>query len=175
MGDPEFGDTEWFELKNTTGESLRLHGCRLDDIDSSPTHHVIDEEELSIPAGGYVVFVSNHTEADLCGLPWVYDYVSISFNNSGDETIELSCPDAANPGSMLLIDTTTHNGSVFDDGIAYQVNQVDETAAANDVPGGWCSADPATVTTPYSWTCTDPSGVTTDTNYGTPGGPANCP
>jgi hypothetical protein len=175
MGRPEFSDTEWFELKNTTSETLRLHGCRLDDIDDTPSHHVIDEEDLSIEPGEYLIFVSNHTKADTCSLPWVYDYVSISFNNSGTETIELSCPDASNPGSLLLIDTTTHEGSEFEEGIAYQVNQNGETASANDGPSGWCNADPDTVTTPFSWTCTDPSGGTTHTNYGTPGGPANCP
>jgi len=174
MGDPEFGDTEWFELKNTTGEDLRLHGCVLEDIDTSPTNHTIEAEELSIPAGGYVVFVSNHEDADLCGLPWVYDYQSISFNNSGSETIVLKCPDAANVGQLLTIDETTHSGSVFEDGISYQLHQDDETAVANDLAGNWCSQDPNTATTPYSWSCADPSGGSSDTNYGTPGGPANC-
>ncbi len=174
MGDPEFGDTEWFELKNTTGEDLRLHGCTLEDVDTTPTHHVIDAEDLSIPAGGYVVFVSNSTDADACSLAWDYDYQSISFNNSGTETLILKCPDAANPGSTLTIDEAAHDGSVFDDGISYQLNQADETALANDDPANWCSQDPNTATTPYSWTCTDPSGATTETNYGTPGGPANC-
>ena len=175
MGDPLFGDTEWFELKNTTGEDLRLHNCVIDDIDTTPTQHMIDAENLSIPAGGYVVLVSNSADADLCGLPWVYDYVNIGFNNSGTETLQISCPDVANPGTNLVIDATTYSGTVFQDGISYQVNQAAETAVANDTAAGWCSAAPGTGTFPYPWSCVDPSAATTETNYGTPGGPANCP
>ena len=175
MGDPEFGDTEWFELKNTTGEELRLHGCLLEDVDTTPTSHLIDSEDLTIGAGEYVVLVSNSADADLCGLPWVYDYVSISFNNSGFETLRLSCPDVAILGSFQTIDEQAHDGSSFVDGVSWQLNAANESASENDDHSNWCSADPNTVTTPFSWSCVDPSGGTTDTNYGTPGGPANCP
>ena len=174
MGDPRFGDTEWMELKNASGENLRLHGCVLEDIDTTPSSHTIEAEALSVAAGGYVVFVSNSTDADLCGLPWDYDYQSIGFNNSGTETLVLKCPDAANVGQLLTIDETTYSGSVFDDGVSYQLNQASETTVANDSGANWCSQEPGSASIAYSWTCTDPSAATTDTNYGTPGGPANC-
>ena len=162
---------EWVELLNISEQGLSLDGCVLLNEDSGGTseHRIEPVFGLPVAAGEYVVLVrSSAADSIACGLPQAYGYGnSISFNNEAPETLSLICGSEEAP---VLVDSISFDGGTenFEAGMPRQLRIDAEDPTLNDDPNNWCVSVPPE---DFPWSCT----IEDETNYGTPGGPSNCP
>ncbi len=144
---------EWFELYNPTLETFDLEGCLIQD-DGTDLHTIL--EHVMIKPGQYVLMARSGDPAKNFGLDPDYVYSGMSLSNSGDQ-IEIQCGE-------VVIDHMAFGKAAAVEGVAWQLDKDQHSAAANDVEVYWCAA-----TEPYF---TDE----TVTKLGTPGaGNADCP
>ncbi|HFA50625.1 MAG TPA: T9SS type A sorting domain-containing protein [Bacteroidetes bacterium] len=128
---------EWFEIYNTTGAAIDLHG--FDIIDDN--HTLAEEgftisETLMIPAGGFFVFANNGDMATNGGVSpdWVYD-PSLTLGN-GTDGITVQC------GGNIIDIVVWDNGATFPDpsGKSMNLSPASFNATANDDGINWCEA-----------------------------------
>ena len=140
-GSPDKG--EWIELMNTTGATLDLNGCVLED--DGTDEHTIDGAPIMAP-GDFLVLAASDDAALNHGLTpgYVYDY---NLSNLSDEIV-LTC-------GGVEIDRVNYTSSWNTEGVAFQLDPSKLTAADNDHDYNWCdattgygTADPAKLGTP---------------------------
>ncbi|MCB9506958.1 MAG: lamin tail domain-containing protein [Myxococcales bacterium] len=143
---PDPGDTvgEWFEVKNTTAETLNLEGCSV--YDAANNTHVIGA--LTIPANGYLLFAHSSDPLANHGLPTPAEVYpsAVSLNNGGD-TLTLQCD-----GNE--IDFVEYAGSAVVRYYSLSLNDASTSVLGNNTAANFCSVDD-TYSTGF---------------YGTPGG-----
>jgi len=162
---------EWIELLNRSEQALSLDDCLLVNEDNSglSEHRIEPVFGLPVAAGEYIVLVRSSAEDSIaCGLPKAYSYSNnISFNNSDPEQLSLLCGPQESP---VLVDSISFDGGAenFEPGMSRQLRTDSEDPTLNDDPNNWCVS---AAVEDFPWSCS----VDEDTNYGTPGGPSNCP
>lgn len=121
---------EYFEVFNTTGSAIDMQGWIIKD-DASPTETHTIASSVSVPAGGYAVFVINDDPLVNGGITASYGYSIISLSNSGTSAdgIVLECsgtiidqviwdgtfPSAASGVSMELTTAAASRNNVDND------------------------------------------------------------
>jgi hypothetical protein len=154
---PANSHREWFEVENVSGVDLELQGCVLAESGNDDT---IDDS-LVIAAGERAVLAKSSSTDQTCaaygdeGLTSCNAevaafYGSLTFNNSGTETLSITC-------GKVLVDQVSYDWGAFSDdcpdeyGNNCTVNLASEAvdAAANDDPANWCVPWQATPTWDY--------------------------
>ncbi len=154
------GADEWFEVYNTTSETIDLFGLYIEDNNLNNRRQIPDHVE--IPPNSYFVFVSNDDPQSNGGFDWSniphYDYPSIGFNNDGDDIALVY--DNGSSQLVLFEIVYTDSGATdfhYERGVSAIVD--DESIVSNNDSDLWCSSR-----TLYHTNSTD------DTEYyGTPG------
>jgi hypothetical protein len=139
------GDSEWIELHNTTDGALSLAGCSWSDA----TDNFEPLGDVSIPAGGYLVFARSADPALNGGLS-VAGTFGFALNNGGD-LLTLSC------GDTVIDVLSFYESDGFPNARNASIN-LDPLVAdheLNDDPAAWCLSvetyldiDPAHLGTP---------------------------
>jgi hypothetical protein len=123
VGDP---NGEWFELHNTSTAAFNLEGCVVADNAGSFTI----TGALIIPSGGYLALARSASP----GFTPDYIYPTISLNNTGGDSLTLTC-------SSTVVDAVVF-GSTFpiEAGKAMNLAPDSLNATANDSASNWCIA-----------------------------------
>lgn len=175
---------EWIELFSRANAPVKLDGCvfkegiagscTINGV-TSPGHcfTLPSTTPVSLAPAALQLMALNATEmTSLCtSSGTVIDYSNLSLNNTGEETLELYCPDNVDGTLLTLITAITYQWDKIGGakGHSWMLDQAffttgDATSAAN-----WCVAPDSDLT------CTDSSTSTTFLDYGTPGSISNCP
>ncbi|MCO4763471.1 MAG: lamin tail domain-containing protein [Myxococcales bacterium] len=124
---------EWFEVYNTTNQTVHLGGLTIADEKSS--HAVVGGESLTIAPKSYFVFSNQASPSVNGGITPGYAYKVVTLNNSGDLI-------ALKVGTQT-IDAVTYGGSGWVakvPGKAYQLAPTLLNASSNDFGTAWCLA-----------------------------------
>ncbi len=127
-------ETEWVELKNTTGASIDLAGCTISD--GTSVHSIASA--LTIAANGYAVLGRSTDTAVNGGVTVNYAYGTAFEIASGDNVV-LACGGTTIDelaGFDAAWTATAYAGASFQLDTAAGVN----TAAANDTDANWCNS-----------------------------------
>ena len=146
---------EWFEVYNTTSDTVDIEGWAIEEADGSPSHTINNSgNKVEVPANSYKVLGRNDDMTLNGGVELLYEYGSWALNQGGD--------------SIVLKDGTTEVDRVVYDTTAFPVGSgasislkgpaADFTASLNDVGANWCVE-----TETYG-----------DGDYGTPGEASDC-
>ena len=127
----DFG--EWFELYNPTDEAINLNGFTISD-DGADTHTI--EENVIVPAGGYIV-LGRSADMDINGGVAVdYEYANFILANSSDEIV-ISCEGV----EIDRVDYNSDNGFFNPvSGESTTLNPNNLNASDNNIGGFWCRA-----------------------------------
>lgn len=131
MPRPEDGP-EWVEIRNTSDESIRLHGLAIQIDDASFT---IQHGGLELPAGGVLVVSSDDMELP----PAALSYVVGDLGLGGRSSIELRFEDE-------LFDAVRYDnkaGWLVANGRSMTLDPSRRDTAANDSPLHWCLGESA--------------------------------
>lgn len=119
---------EWIEVYNASSRPIDLRGWTLRDASSS---HAIDgPAPLVVAPGAYAVLATDASEIVACGIGALYDYASVTLNNSGDAIALLHCG--------AVIDEVVYGAD--QPGSASGVTPSALDATANDDWSRWCPA-----------------------------------
>jgi len=119
---------EWFELFNTTEDTVDLFGCSIGD-GTNPAQHTISRP-LAVAAGSYVVLGASADRSVNGNTPVDYAWTGFALRNDGD-TISLTCGD-------LRVDTFTYPGSSVALGQSLQLDIDFYDGESNDDLDNWC-------------------------------------
>jgi cysteine-rich repeat protein len=152
---------EWFEVRNTTTEAVKLNGWAIslkkNQSGTGVSEPIPASPDLIVPPGGYLVFGRSADKAINGNVPVNYVYKSLLFPNDGDE---LALVDTAN---QTVVDKVAYgmggNTPAVLPGKSFQIDPGYQNALDNDKLLYWCyGAQPIL----------DKSG--NSKQYGTPGG-----
>lgn len=119
---------EWIEVYNASSRPIDLRGWTLRDASSS---HLIDgPAPLVVAPGAHAVLAIDAAEIVACGIGALYDYASVTLNNSGDTIALLHCG--------TVIDEVVYGAD--QPGSASGVSPSALDATANDDWSRWCPA-----------------------------------
>ncbi len=128
---------EWFEVKNTTSQTINLAGWTISD--NGADTHVISS--ALVGPGGYLV-LGQSTDTTLNGGATVnYSYGADIVLANGDDEIILTDPAGA------VVDEVAYDDGLGWPDVANQAKSLDVTAltsALNDDPSNWCDSPAAT-------------------------------
>jgi len=141
---------EWFEVYNTTDETLYLDGLIISSTTESGTaesHTIVSDDPIAVEAGAHAVLGRNDEDSANGGVDVMYAYESVVLGN-GSDYVEVSTSD----GDSIVTVT-------WDDGVLMP-----------DASGATMSLDPDhTDETDPSWWCAAATQWDTGSDYGTPG------
>ena len=120
---------EWFEMVNLSGDELDLGGCVVHD-GSTATHTVAGS--LKVAAGAYVLFA----QGDLTHSTEDYIWTGFELNNTGSESLVLSCDDV----EIDRVDFASTGGWPSTEGRALSLDDNALSATQNDLAASWCAA-----------------------------------
>lgn len=124
---------EYFEVYNTTNNSLDLQGWVLKaGSTSSPSAHTIASSVI-VPANGYVVFGENADSNTNGGVSVDYQYDAALFLGNGSSKVVIEC------GGNVIDDVTYDNGATFPDpnGKSMELSTNKYSATDNDDGANW--------------------------------------
>ncbi len=135
------GADEWFEVYNTTSETIDLFGLYIEDNNVNNRRQIPDHVEI-LP-NSYFVFVSNDDPQSNGGFDWSniphYDYPSIRFNNDGDD-IALVYDDGSSQLVLFELVYTDSGATDFHYGRGVSAIVDDESIVSNNDSDLWCSS-----------------------------------
>jgi hypothetical protein len=122
---------EYFELYNTTSETLVLSGCTISDLDDDT--HVIRDDTVIGPSASMVFARSGGA---LGGAVPDYVYTGFQLANTVDEVV-LSCDETVI--DQVLYDTGL--GWLIVSGSSLSLDPLSNDSSANDLSTNWCLSD----------------------------------
>ena len=138
---------EWFEVHNSTSNSIDLQNWVIRDQPGSSQNSTTITNSVIVPAGGYIAMgrggVTDSSVSDFNGgLTYAYVYASsFSMANGSDEVI-LEAPDGS--GGFTVIDEVFYSDANFPDstGVSMQLDSAALTSDNND-GSNWCNGTQA--------------------------------
>lgn len=121
---------EWIELYNPGEVDILINGLILKDLGSN-SHQIEPEEELLVPAGGYLLLGRNAEPSENGGIQPDYVYNNFSLGNSEDE-IYLQTAEG------ILLDGLSYNGDwAINAGVSLELDPAFHDTTSNNDPGHW--------------------------------------
>lgn len=140
-------DGEWFEVCNVGNAARSFADCHI--ADEKDSHAIQDGGSLVVAPGACVVFGKTKDQQVNAMVPVDYAYGSaIPLNNTGTESITLSCGGPAKGGvpeaGATVIDTVKwgQSGDSFPSisaGASNRLHKDFHTSSANDLGANWCT------------------------------------
>ena len=121
---------EWFEVHNTSAQSINMNGWVIRD-DGSDSHTI--NQDVFVPAGGYIVLARNANSGTNGGITAAYQYSGFTLANGADEVVLVD-------GTGAIVDEAGYDGGATWPDPAGASMELNDPANDNNLGANWATA-----------------------------------